>query len=162
LGGLFNLSDPNDQLNWEQTERAAQILNVRSQILDVRKSENLARAFDDAHEQRTNALVVSLNALMSANRRPIIELAEKYRLPTIYASREFVDAGGFVAYGVKYPDLYYRAAGYAVRILKGAKPAELPVEQPTKFELVINLKAAKALDLTVPPALLARADEVIE
>jgi putative ABC transport system substrate-binding protein len=92
----------------------------------------------------------------------IVELAAQYRLAAIYSALEFVDAGGFVSYGTHYPDNYHRAATYVDKILKGAKPADLPVEQPTKFELVINLKAARKLGLTVPPMLLGRADEVIE
>jgi putative ABC transport system substrate-binding protein len=94
--------------------------------------------------------------------RPIVELAAKHRLPAIYGGREFVNAGGLIAYGVSYPHLYHRAASYVDKILKGAKPADLPVEQPTKFELVINLKTAKALSLTIPPSLLQRADQLIQ
>ena len=102
------------------------------------------------------------DSVVIANRRRVAQLEVMHRLPAIYASREFVDAGGLFSYSVHYPDLYRRAATYVDKIFKGAKPAELPVEQPTKFELVINLTTAKALGLTVPPSLLARADEVIE
>ena len=97
-----------------------------------------------------------------ANHRPIVEFAAKHRLPAIYGGQEFVNAGGLIAYGVSYPHLYYLAARYVDKILKGAKPADLPVEQPTKFELAINLKTAKALGLTIPQSLLLRADQVIE
>ena len=107
-------------------------------------------------------LVVGNDTVTHANRRPIVELATQHWLPTIYATREFVDAGGLMAYAVNYSDLYSRAAIYVDKIFKGAKPADLPVEQPTKFDLVINLKTAKALGLNVPLSLLARADEVIE
>ena len=117
-------------------------------------------AFDAAMRQRADALVVGLDTLTQANQRLIVDLAAKHRLPAIYASMEFV--GGLVAYGVNYPDMYRRAARLADKILKGAKPADLPIEQPTKFELVINLKTAKALGLTVPQTLLSTADEVIE
>jgi putative ABC transport system substrate-binding protein len=100
---------------------------------------------------------MSIDAVIQGNQRTILELAAKHRLPAIYPSKEFVENGGLMAYGVSYPDLYRRAATYIDKIFKGAKPADLPIEQPTKFELVINLKAAKALGLTVPPTLLARA-----
>ena len=103
-----------------------------------------------------------IDAITQANQQRIVDLAMKHRLPAIYSSREFVDAGGLMSYGVSYPDLYRRAATYVDKILKGTKPADLPVVQPTKFELVINLKPAKALGNEVPPTLLARADEVIE
>jgi len=107
-------------------------------------------------------MVVGIDALTQANHRPIIDLAAKHRLPAIYATREFVDSGGLVAYGVSYPHLYHRAASFVDKILKGAKPADLPVEQPTKFELVINMKTAKALGLTIPQTAILQADQVIE
>ena len=106
--------------------------------------------------------MVELDAVTEAHREMIVELAAKYRMPVMYAAREFVDVGGLISYGVDYPDLYRRAAIYVDKIFKGAKPADLPVEQPTRFEFVVNLKTARALGITVPPFILARADEVIE
>jgi putative tryptophan/tyrosine transport system substrate-binding protein len=105
-------------------------------------------------------LIVGLDTLTLANQRIIVDLAAKHRLPAMYASREYV--GGLLAYGVNYADVYRRAAGFADKIFKGANPANLPVEQPTKVELVINLRTAKILGLTIPPSVLARADEIIE
>ena len=99
---------------------------------------------------------------MQANRKLIVQLAAEHRLPAIYRSKEFIEVGGFMAYGPSYPDLYRRAATYVDKILKGAKPGDLPVEQPTKFELIINLKTAKTLGITIPQSLLLRADEVIQ
>jgi putative tryptophan/tyrosine transport system substrate-binding protein len=162
IAALLNMSSPAEPPQWEETKAAARALAIEPQLLDVRNREDLSRAFETAKRQRADALVVGINFLTQANRRPIADLATKHRLPAIYPSREFVDAGGLVAFGVSYPDLYHRAATYVDKILKGAKPADLPVEQPTKFELVINLNTAKALGLTVPPTFLGRADEVIE
>jgi len=162
IAALLNMSSPAEPPQWEETKAAARTLAIEPQLLDVRKPEDLGRAFETAIKQRADALVVGINVLTQANRRPIADLATKHRLPAIYASREFVDAGGLVALGVSYPDLYRRAATYVDKILKGAKPVDLPIEQPTKFELTINLKTAKALGLEIPPTLLARADEVIE
>jgi len=162
VAALFNMSNPNDALQWKETETAAPTLRVQLQLLDVRKPGDFAGAFDAAVKGRAGALFVGLDALTWANHRPIVELAAKHRLPAIYGGREFVNAGGLIAYGVSYPHLYHRAASYVDKILKGAKPADLPIEQPTKFELVINLKTAKALGLTIPQSLLGRADEVIQ
>ncbi|HWO90977.1 MAG TPA: ABC transporter substrate-binding protein [Methylomirabilota bacterium] len=162
VAALFNMSNPNDALQWKETESAGPSLRVQVQLLDVRKPGDLAGAFDAAVKQRAGALVVGLDALTWANHRPIVDLAAKHRLPAMYGGREFVDAGGLIAYGVSYPHLYHRAATYVDKILKGAKPADLPVEQPTRLELVINLKTAKALGLAIPPSLVQRADEVIQ
>ena len=162
IGGLVNLSNPADAIAWEQIEREGQSLGSQLQLLEVRKSEDLAPSFDAANKQGVGALVVIGVALMQPYREPIVEFAAKYRLPTIYPSREFVDVGGLMSYAIDYDQLYYRAAVLLDKIFKGAKPADLPVEQPTKFELVINLKTAKALGLTVSQSLLLRADEVIQ
>ena len=159
---LLDMGNPNNALQWKETEIAAPSLGVQPQLLDVRTPGDFGGAFDAAIRQRAGAMVVGIDALTQANHRPIIDLAAKHRLPAIYAAREFVDAGGLVAYGVSYPHLYHRAASFVDKILKGAKPADLPVEQPTKFELVINLKTAKALGLTIPQTILLQADHVIE
>ena len=159
---FFNMGNPVAPPQWNEVERAARALGIQPQLFDVRKPEDFPAAFDAAVRQRADAIVVGIDAITQANRRPIAELALKNRLPTIYPAREFVDAGGLVSYGVSYPDLYRRAARFVDKILRGAKPADLPVEQPTKFELVINLKTAKALGLTIPQSVLLRADQVIE
>src|SRR5713101_7059216 len=159
---LLDMGNPNNALQWKETEIAAPSLGVQPQLLDVRKPRDFGGAFDAAIRQRAGAMVVGIDALTQANHRPIIDLAAKHRLPAIYAAREFVDVGGLVAYGVSYPHLYHRAASFVDKILKGAKPADLPVEQPTKFELVINMKTAKALGLTIPQTVILQADQVIE
>ncbi len=133
---------------------------IEPQLLDVRTPEDLKPAFDSAIRHRAEGLVVGLETLTQVNQRAIVDLAANRRLPAIYASTEFV--GGLVSYGANYPEMYRHAASLAHRIFTGAKPADLPVEEPTKFELVINLKTAKALGLTIPPSLLLRADQVIE
>jgi len=159
---LTNMGNPSEQFNWQQIERAARVLGIRPQLLDVRKPEDFERTFNDASEQRIDALVVALDGLLSQNRQIIVDLAAKHRLPAVYGSSEFIIAGGLAAYGPNYSDLYLRAANYVDKILKGTRPADLPVELPTKFQLVINLKTSKSLGLTIPPTILARADEVIE
>ena len=160
IAALFHMSNPAVPPQWKEVETAARSLGIQPQLLDVRKREDLGPAFEGAIRQRADALVVGLDTLMQANQRLIVDLAAKRRLPAVYATSEF--AGGLVVYGVNYPERYRRAAGFADKIFKGAKPADLPIEQATKFELVINLKTAKALGLTIPPSLLARADQVIE
>jgi putative ABC transport system substrate-binding protein len=159
---LQNMANPVSQSQWNELKAAAQSAHIEALLLDVRNSEGLPRAFETAVSQQINALLVGNDTITQANRQQITGLAIQYRLPTMYAAREFVDAGGLMVYGVNYPDLYRRAATYVDKIFKGSKPSELPVEQPTKFDLVINLKAAKALGITMPPSLLALADKVIE
>ncbi len=159
---LQDMANPVAPSQWEELKAAAISLRIEPLLLDVRKSEDVTRAFEVAGVQRVNALAVGNDTVTHANRSQIVQLAAQNRLPVIYATREFVDAGGLMTYGVSYSDLYRRAAMYVDKIFKGAKPADLPVEQPTKFELIINLKAATAIGLDVPPTLLARADEVIE
>jgi putative ABC transport system substrate-binding protein len=143
-------------------EVAARALGVRLQLLEARGPEDFDRAFSDMIRARAGALTVLPSAMLFNNRRRLVDLAAKNRLPAVYPYREFVDAGGLMAYAPNLPDLSRRAAVYVDKILKGAKPADLPVEQATKFELVINLKTAKALGLTIPPLVLGRADEVIQ
>jgi putative tryptophan/tyrosine transport system substrate-binding protein len=162
IAGLFNMNNPVLQPQWAETQRAAQSLGLESRLLDVREAADLEGAFQTAKKERVGALVVALDSLTQANQIRIVQLAATHRLPTIYAAGEFVSSGGLLAYTTDFPDLYYRAARYVDKILKGEKPADLPIEQSTKFVMMINLKTAKALGLAIPPALLARADEVIE
>jgi putative ABC transport system substrate-binding protein len=149
-------------LNYKETESAARSLRLQLQSVEVSRADGFDRAFSALTTGRAEALMVVGSTLAFANRDQIASLAQKHRLPSMYASREYVDAGGLIAYGPNLADAWLRAATYVDRILKGAKPSELPIEQPTEFKLVINLKTAKALALTIPPSLLRRADEVIQ
>ena len=159
---LANMGNPSVPAQWEEFKTAAPLLGFEAQLLDVRKPEDIVRAFDTAIAQRADAICVPNDTVTLTNRGQVVELAAKHRLPAMYNNREWIDAGGLMAYGVSYPDLYRRAAIFVDKIFKGATPADLAVQQPTKFELVINLKTARALGLEIPPTLLARADEVIE
>ena len=141
---------------------AARALGVRLQVVEARGPEDFDRAFSDMTKAHAGALTVLPGAMFINERKRLVELAAKHRLPAVYQVREFVEAGGLMAYGPNIADVFRRAATYVDKILKGAKPGDLPVEQPTKFELVINLKTAKALGLAIPPSLLGRADEVIQ
>jgi putative ABC transport system substrate-binding protein len=143
-------------------EVAARALGVRLQVVEARGPADIDRAFSQMTRARAGALTVLGSTMFNNERRRLADLAAKNRLPAVYPLREFVDAGGLMAYGANFADLFRRAATYVDKILKGAKPADLPVEQPTKFELVINLKTAKALGLTIPQSVLGRADEVIQ
>jgi putative tryptophan/tyrosine transport system substrate-binding protein len=147
---------------WQETEVAARKLGVALQPLDVRGPEDFEAAFAAATRGNAQALVAFDDSLTVTYRPQIAALAASSRLPAMYGFREFPDDGGLMSYGTSFVDLFRRAATYVDKILKGAKPADLPVEQPTKFEFVINRKTANALGLTVPPTLLAQADEVIE
>jgi putative ABC transport system substrate-binding protein len=159
---LMNLDNPASQQNWKELETAAPSMGVKLQLLDVRKPEGLEPAFAAANQQHADGLIGGQDGLFITYRKQVAELVAKYRLPAIYRSMEWVEAGGLMAYGPNYPDLYRRAAVYVDKIFKGANPGDLPVEQPSKFELIINLKTAKALGITIPPPLLLRADEVIQ
>jgi putative ABC transport system substrate-binding protein len=162
IGALYNMSNPIFAFRWKELEKVAQLVGIEAHLFDIRKSEDLGAAFETASQRRVDALLVSADGILQANRKRIAELAVTRRLPAIYTSREFIDVGGLISYGASYRDLYRRSATYVVKILKGAKPADLPVEHPTKFELVINLKSAKALGLEISDNLLALADEIIE
>ncbi len=146
----------------KEYESAARALGLQLQFVEVRRADDLDKAFSDVSKGRTNAVVLFGGAMFFDERKRIVGLAARHRLPAVYSVREFVDAGGLMSYGVDMADMYRRAATYVDKILKGAKPGDLPMEQPTKFEMVINLKSAKALGLTFPPAVLARADKVVE
>ena len=160
LAALLNMSNPALPSQWREIEKAARSIDIEPLLLDVRKVEDLEPAFTTAVRQRVDAMIVGLDTLTQANQWIIVDLAAKYRLPAMYASTEF--ARGLVAYGVNYPEMYRRAAGFAHKIFRGARPADLPVEEPTAFELVINLRTARSLGLTIPPSLLLRADYVVE
>jgi putative ABC transport system substrate-binding protein len=162
IGALMNLSNPSRQAEWESIAAAARSLEVAPLVLDTRARADIARAFDAASLAQTDAVVVGSDIVMQTNQGLLVELAAAHRMPAIYTFRDFVEAGGLMSYGVSLPDLYRRAAGYADKILKGATPRDLPVEPPTKAELVVNRATAKALGLDLPEGLRTLADEVIE
>jgi putative tryptophan/tyrosine transport system substrate-binding protein len=159
---IDNMGNSSVPPQWDEMKRATLAFGIRPQLFDVRKPEDIGPAFDAAIAQQADALTVGTDSVFIASRPRVVELAAKHRLPTIYATREFVEAGGLLSYGAHYPDLYRRAASYVDKIFRGAKAGDLPVEQPTKLELVINIKTAKALGLDVPFHLQQRADEMIE
>jgi putative ABC transport system substrate-binding protein len=144
----------------QKTLEAARILRVELEVMAVKNADEFEAEF--RRVEGVGAVIQIDDAMFTSHRKELVALATKYRIPGAYGFREFVDVGGFMALGPSYPDLYRRAASYVDKILKGKKPAELPVEQPSKFEFILNLKTAKTLGLTVPPALILRADEVIE
>jgi ABC-type uncharacterized transport system substrate-binding protein len=154
--------EPTEKEMLKAAEVAARALGVRLQFVEARGPENFDRAFSEMTRARAGALTVLPSNMFISERRRLVDLAAKNRLPAVYPWREFVDAGGLMSYGLNVADLFRRAATYVDKILKGAKPADLPVEQPTKFELVINLKTAKVLGLTIPQPLQQRADQMIE
>jgi len=151
-----------DKDTLKKAEVAARALGVRLQFVEARGPADFDRAFSDMTRARAGALTGFSGSMFFNERRHLVDLAAKNRLPAVYPLRDFADAGGLMSYGPNLADSMRRAASYVDKILKGAKPADLPVEQPTKFELVINLKTAKALGLTIPPSLLGRADELIQ
>jgi ABC-type uncharacterized transport system substrate-binding protein len=161
LAIMFNVGNAQPVLEMGETQAAARMLGLEVVPLVIQRPEDIASAFQ-ALKARADALYVAVDQLMVANRTIILTSALGARLPTIFSARDFVKAGALMSYGPSYTERFRRAADYVNKILRGAKPGDLPVDQPTKFELVINLTTAKALGLRIPPALLARADELIE
>jgi putative tryptophan/tyrosine transport system substrate-binding protein len=161
LAIMVNVGNPGSMMDMREAQAAARTLGLVVTTSEIRRAEDIAPAFE-ALKGRADAIYVCPDPLMNTNRTRINILAVGARLPTMHAIREYVEAGGLISYGPNLPDHFRRAAEFVDKILRGAKPADLPVEQPTKFDLIINLTTAKALGLEVPPTLLARADEVIE
>ena len=156
-------TNPGNTQGLRQTERAAEVVGIKLQYVDVLSSKDGESAVRAASKARADAALMNVSGpIFQANRKEFVDLAIKHRLPVIYEFANYVRDGGLMSYGINLPDLDRRAATYVDKILKGAKPADLPVEQPTKFEFIINLKAAKQIDLTIPPNVLARADKVIK
>jgi putative ABC transport system substrate-binding protein len=155
-------TEPGNAQSLRETQYAAKTLGVELHNEEIRRPDQIETAFQQTLKERVQAILVLPTALNFAHRKEIANFALKSRLPLIGGSSEYIDVGGLMSYGVNFVDLFHRAASYVDKILKGAKPADLPVEQPTKFELVINLKTAKQIGLTIPPNVLARADRVIK
>jgi putative ABC transport system substrate-binding protein len=162
LGILVNPKNPNAQSSTRDARVAAQALGRKLAVVEAATEREIEEAFSALAKEKVGAVVVEADPFFLARHKDLVALAAREALPAIYAFREFAEAGGLTSYGTNLADAYRQAAAYAGRIVKGEKPAELPVVQPTKFEFVINLKTARALGLTIPPTLLARADEVIE
>jgi putative tryptophan/tyrosine transport system substrate-binding protein len=161
IGVLSDVTNPTQALEWKEIMAAAEALRVKLQSLGLRSSNDFESAFKAALRERVQAVITLPQPLMNSHRNLIVGFAIKNKLPAIYPAPEYMDAGGLMYYGPVYTELFRRAASYVDKILKGTKPADIPVEQPTKFEFVINLKAAKQIGLTIPPNVLARADKVI-
>jgi putative tryptophan/tyrosine transport system substrate-binding protein len=162
IGLLINPGNPTSDSQTRDVQAAARAIGVEPLILNVGSERNIDAAFASAVQQRVNAVIVGADSFFVSRRDQLVGLAARHAMPAVYFLREFADIGGLVSYGPSQTDAYRLAGGYAARILKGEKPADLPVVQSVKFELVVNLKTAKALGLEVPPTLLASADEVIE
>jgi putative ABC transport system substrate-binding protein len=159
---LWNPANPGSAPQLREAEASARVLGVRLQTLEAQVPQEIDSAFAAMTRERAGALLILPDVIFLSQRGQMAELATKRRLPAVYGVREYAEAGGLMAYGANYIDLVRRAATFVDKILKGAKPGDLPVEQPTKFELVINLRAAKAIGLTIPPSLLQRADQIID
>lgn len=159
---LAPTSNPTTALKLARIQSAAQALSLKTEIVEVRTAAEFGAAFESIRRQKPGALMPLLDTLTTTHKKEIAEFAIRHRLPTIFEQREFVDAGGLLSYGTSYPAMFRHAATRVDRILKGAKPSDLPVEQPTEFELVINMTTAKALGITIPQSVLVRVDRVIE
>ena len=161
IAGLMNTGNPAIAHAWKMLEEAARGFKLEALLVDVRKRSQIEEAFDVARSREADALIVQLGSLGAAQRQSVVELAARHRLPAIYPSRTYVDAGGLVSYGMDAAQLFYRAGAFVERLARGAKPAEIAMEPPPKFELVINRKTLRALDLVIPPDLLLRSNEIV-
>ena len=159
---LWNPANHSSASSWKTMRGLAPTLGLALQSVEIRERKDIDAAFAAIMRDRADGVIVDSDPVNGSNQERIVEFAAANRLPVIYVWRRYVDAGGLISYGPSFYDLWRRAATYVDKILKGASPADLPVEQPTKFELVVNLKTARSLGLTIPPSILARADEVIE
>jgi len=162
VGVIWNPENPSSVSGFKETQEAAQALAMQLQSLEVRGPDEFEGAFQAASKRQARAISVVSDSLMFNNRKRLLDIAAKHRLPTMHTQSLWVEAGALMSYGTSFPDLWRRAATYVDKILKGAKPADLPVEQPMKFELVINLKTAKQIGVMIQPNVLARADKVIK
>jgi putative ABC transport system substrate-binding protein len=161
LAVIMDMGNPAFVSAWKAIEPAAHAQGLEATLFDVRKPEDMPRSFAAAAARGADAALVRFGALSPAGRRSVVDLAEKHKLPAIYASRQFVDVGGLASYGVNTPQLYYRAAAFVDKILKGAQTTALRMERPSRFELVLNRRAARALGLIIPPDLLLKSDQVV-
>jgi putative ABC transport system substrate-binding protein len=161
LAAIIDMGNPALDSVWKATEAAARSLGLEPELVDVRQPEKITDGFDAALAHKAELLVVRFGSLTPENRQLIVDLAARHKLPAMYASRQFVDAGGLASYGVNSQDMYRRTALFVDKILKGAKSAELPMERPGKFELILNRKTARALELVIPPDLLLRSNQII-
>ena len=162
FGILYNPDNPASRTGLKETQAAAQSLSIQLQQLEVKEPNDYPIAFGAASKGRLGGVSVVSDSVMFAHRSRLLDLAVKHKIPTMHTQSLWVQSGAIMSYGAYFPELYRRAAYYVDKILKGAKPADLPIEQPTTFELVINLRTARALGLTIPPSVLLRADQVIE
>ena len=162
VGVVFNPESATEVKSFLEWEAAARTLNMEAQRVEIRLQGDIDRVISDASRQRRDALTVAASTMFVANRKQILTAVAKTRLPAIYGSAEDADAGGLMSYGPNVPDGFRRAAGYVAKILKGAKPADLPFDQPTRFQLTVNLKTAKGIGIAFPQSILLRADQVIK
>src|SRR3954468_14505088 len=162
VGSIVNPENPAALATWKVLEASASGMNLKADMIDVRNPEELAGSLEAAAKNGVDGFVFGIETLTQVNQTLLIDFAAKNRLPAVYAARHFVEAGGLMSYGALYSNLYYRSAAYIDKVLKGAKAAELPLEKPNKFELVINRKTAHALKIVIPPDLFLRSDDVIE
>jgi putative ABC transport system substrate-binding protein len=162
IGFMMNMANSSAPPQWQQIQAAASATGLAATLFDIREASDIAGAFAAMAEQQIQGLTVGVEAVIQANAETIVRAAADQKILVVFVGREFVEIGGLLSYGPSYADLYYRSAGLIDRIFKGARPGDLPVAQPVKLELVINLKTASVLGLTMPPTLIARADEVIE